>query len=74
MATTYDSAVNIIQDPVISPSQLSEIESVNYYTISGIRTLKPQNGIYIKVVHYKNGLKESKVCSSQLTYGHIRSN
>ena len=41
-------------------SQAAEIESVNYYTICGIRTLKPLNGIYIKVVRYKNGLQESK--------------
>ncbi|MBQ7526175.1 MAG: hypothetical protein IJT11_00410, partial [Bacteroidaceae bacterium] len=60
--TTYDSAVNIVQDSVISPSQPNEIESINYYTISGIRTLKPQNGIYIKVVRYKNGQQESKAC------------
>jgi len=60
--TTYDSAVNIVQDSVISPFQPNEIESINYYTISGIRTLKPQNGIYIKVVRYKNGQQESKAC------------
>ena len=60
MATTYDCAVNIVQDSIYSPNQSAEIESVNYYTISGIRTLKPQNGIYIKVVRYKNGRQESK--------------
>ena len=62
LRTTYDSAVNNVQDSIISLSQSVEIESVNYYTISGIRTLKPQNGIYIKVVRYKNGLQESKTC------------
>ena len=62
LRTTYDSAVNNVQDSIISLSQSVEIESVNYYTISGIRTLKPQNGIYIKVVCYKNGLQESKTC------------
>ena len=62
LRTTYDSAVNNVQDSIISLSQSAEIESVNYYTISGIRTLKPQNGIYIKVVRYKNGLQESKTC------------
>ena len=60
--TTYDSAVNIVQDSVISPSQPNEIESINYYTISGIRTLKPQSGFYIKAVRYRNGQQECNVC------------
>ena len=58
--TTYDSAVNIVQDSVTAPNQPDEIESINYYTISGIRILKPQNGMYIKVVRYRNGRQESK--------------
>ena len=62
MATTYDSAVNLVQDSVVSPTLPEDIESINYYTISGIRILKPQNGIYIKVVRYKNGLQRSKAC------------
>jgi len=61
--TTYDKAVNDIPVSIISATQSAEIESVSYYTISGIRILRPQHGIYIMVVRYKNGLQESKVCT-----------
>ncbi len=40
----------------------SEIKSVEYYTITGIRIQKPQGGIIIKKVVYKNGMiKTGKV-------------
>lgn len=60
-ATTYDSAVDVIRDSVISPTLPDEIQSVSYYTISGIKTPNPQNGFYIKVVRHKNGIEKSKV-------------
>jgi len=69
MATTYDSAVTIDANVVFNPAQSSEIESINYYTVSGLRALKPLNGIYIKVVHYKNGQKQHskvRVCPSSV--------
>ena len=54
--TTYDSAVNNVQDSVIPLTQPDEIENIDYYTIGGIKILKPfTNGIYIKVVRNKNG-------------------
>ena len=57
MATSYDSAINTDTN-VIGPQSLpDEILSINYYTISGIRSVKPTNGIYIKEVLYKNGQK-----------------
>ena len=62
MTTTYDNAVNNVQDSVIAPTLSDEIERVDYYTLSGIRTLKPQNGISIKMVRYRNGQQECNVC------------
>ena len=62
MTTTYDNAVNNVQDSVIAPTLSDEIERMDYYTLSGIRTLKPQNGISIKMVRYRNGQQECNVC------------
>ncbi|MBQ9363145.1 MAG: lamin tail domain-containing protein [Bacteroidaceae bacterium] len=64
MASSYDSAVDTIPTVVFSPTLSDEIESICYYTISGIRTLSPTwRGIYIKVVLYKNGQhRQGKVC------------
>ena len=62
MTTIYDHAVNNVQDSVIAPTLSDEIERVDYYTLSGIRTLKPQNGISIKMVRYRNGQQECNVC------------
>lgn len=53
--TTYDSTVDIVQDSVISPSHPDDIKSISYYTLSGIRVLKPLGGIYIKVIHHRDG-------------------
>ena len=58
MTTTYDSIINTDLNASLSMSIPDEIETINYYTISGIRVLKPQSGIYIKVVRYKNGQKQ----------------
>ena len=63
MATSYDRAVSTHPNVVVSPSLSDEIVCINYYTLSGIRILKPIDGIYIKEVIYKNGEKQrSKVC------------
>lgn len=48
MTTTYDSIVNTDLNASLSLSIPDEIETINYYTISGIRVLKPQRGIYIQ--------------------------
>ena len=62
MTTTYDSVVNAIPNTSLSPTLSGEVESVNYYTVSGILTDRPSYGIYIKVVRYKNGkTNQSKV-------------
>lgn len=53
--TIYDSTVDIVQDSVISPSHPDDIKSISYYTLSGIRVLKPLGGIYIKVIHHRDG-------------------
>ena len=58
MATTYDSAINIDTNAIRPQTKPDEIESISYYTISGIRTFKPQRGMYIKEVLYKNGQKQ----------------
>ena len=60
--TTYDSAVNNVQDSVIAPTLSDEIERVDYYILSGMGTLKPQSGIYIKAVRYRNGGQGCNVC------------
>ena len=66
MVTSYDSFIGAVPDTVLSPTMLDEIESVCYYTVSGIRVLKPSNGIYIRVTLYKNGqTKQSKVFMRQ---------
>jgi hypothetical protein len=62
MTPTYDSLVNAIPNTSLSPTLSGEVESVNYYTVSGILTVRPSAGIYIKVVRYKNGkTNQSKV-------------
>jgi hypothetical protein len=62
MTTIYDSVVNAIPNTSLSPTLSGEVESVNYYTVSGILTVRPSYGIYIKVVRYKNGkTNQSKV-------------
>ena len=55
MTTIYDSVVNAIPNTSLSPTLPGEVESVNYYTVSGILTDRPSDGIYIKVVRYRNG-------------------
>lgn len=63
MATAYDSIISDSPNEINPPTLSEEIAYVSYYTLSGIRTLKPANGIFIKVVHYKNGrTRQSKVC------------
>lgn len=56
LATSYD-YLNIEGNVVRTSTLPAEIESISYYTLSGIRILKPANGIYIKEVLYKNGQK-----------------
>ena len=60
MATSYDSTINTDTSAIRPPTLPDEIKSINYYTFSGIRILKPTNGIYIKEVLYKNGQKQQK--------------
>ena len=55
MTTSYDSAINTDTNAIRLPSQPDEILSISYYTISGIRILKPTKGIYVKEVLYNNG-------------------
>lgn len=55
MATSYDSAINTDTNAIRLSSQPDEILSISYYTISGIRILKPTKGIYVKEVLYNNG-------------------
>ena len=55
ISTTYDSAINIVQDSVHSTTQTDDITSICYYTISGVKVLKPLHGIYIKVVTRRDG-------------------
>ena len=62
MTTIYDHAVNSVQVSAVSPTLSDEIERVDYYILSGKGTLKPQSGIYIKVVRYRNGQQECNVC------------
>ena len=66
MASTYDSRVTADTNAVSPPALVDETEGISYYTLSGIRVLKPAlGGIYIKVVRYKNGQKQRcKVCMS----------
>ena len=67
MATAYDSIISDSPNEINPPTLSEEIAYVSYYTLSGIRTLKPANGIFIKVVHYKNGrTRQSKVCIGKL--------
>lgn len=62
--TTYDTAVKTDANAVLFSSPPDEIESISYYTVSGIRTLKPtQGGLYIEVVCYKNGQKRQRIVS-----------
>ena len=57
MTTSYDSAINTDTNAIRPPTMPDEIESINYYTISGFQISKPTKGIYIKEVFYKNGQK-----------------
>ena len=54
MNTMYDTFVGTIPGMGISNLSSDDIVSVAYYTLDGKRT-EPQNGIYIKVVYYRNG-------------------
>ncbi|MBO4450916.1 MAG: lamin tail domain-containing protein [Bacteroidaceae bacterium] len=59
MVTMYDSAVILDANVVLPSSPSDEIERISYYTISGIRTLNPTpGGLYVKIVHYKNGQQQ----------------
>ena len=62
MQTSYDSQMETTPNAILSPILSGETESVSYYSISGIRVLHPQGGVYIKVVRYKDGhTAQSKV-------------
>ena len=54
MTTMYDTLVGTIPDTVMPHPSSDDIVSVAYYTLDGKRT-KPQSGIYIKVVYYRDG-------------------
>lgn len=54
MTTMYDSAMEAIPGMIASLPSSDEIISVDYYTIDG-RKAQPQNGIYLKVVRYRDG-------------------
>ena len=54
MNTMYDKFVGTIPGMGISNLSSDDIVSVAYYTLDGKRT-KPQSGIYIKVVYYRDG-------------------
>lgn len=63
MQTSYDSWLDTTPNAIISQIFPGEIESVSYYTISGMRVFHPARGIHIKVVRYKDGhTEQSKVC------------
>lgn len=55
MSTVYDEGLNAGPNTIPVQSSQGEIESVCYYTVSGIKTLTPVNGVYIKVVRYRSG-------------------
>ncbi len=69
MMTSYDSVICIDTNAIRPPSRPDEILSINYYTISGIRSLKPTNGIYIKEVLYRNGQKQQ---SKKVIFGKMK--
>ena len=61
--TSYDCRRGTTPNAIISQTLPDEIESVSYYTISGVRVLHPARGVHIKVVRYKDGhTVQSKVC------------
>ena len=63
MQTSYDSAIDTTPNAILLPIFSGKIESICYYTISGVRVLHPARGIYIKVVRYEDGhTEQSKVC------------
>ena len=65
MATTYDKTTHTPPNAIHTPCLTDEIESVCYYTVSGIPVSIPQGGIYIRVTRYKNGQRtQEKVCIS----------
>ena len=54
ISTTYDSPISPTPNTIASSPSSNEIVSVAYYSIDGQRVI-PQNGIYIKVVSYRDG-------------------
>ena len=63
MQTSYDSWADTAPNEIPLPVLPGKIESVCYYTVSGVCVLRPERGIYIKVVRYKDGhTEQSKVC------------
>ena len=58
--TSYDNTTNATSNVFLSPTQSNEIMNINYYSINGSRTLKPQNNIYIEDVLYINGGKQRR--------------
>ena len=50
----YDTLLGTTPDTVLPNPSPDEIISVAYYTLDGKRT-EPRNGIYIKVVYYRDG-------------------
>ena len=54
MTTMYDAFIGSIPNATMPQPTSDDIVSVVYYTIDGRKT-KPENGIYIKVVYYRDG-------------------
>ena len=54
MTTMYDTLLGTTPNTVLPNPSPDDIVSVAYYTLDGKRT-KPQSGIYIKVVYYRDG-------------------
>ena len=62
MQTSNDCQIDTTPNAIISQIFPDEIESVGYYTISGVRVLRPARGVHIKVVRYKDGHTEQSIC------------
>ena len=50
----YDTLLGTTPNTVLPNPSPDDIVSVAYYTLDGKKT-KPQSGIYIKVVYYRDG-------------------
>jgi hypothetical protein len=55
MPTSYDSSAGTKPNLMNSPALPDEIESIAYYTLSGIRIPGPGGELYIRVARYRDG-------------------